>query len=164
MSGTRVLKRFDVIFDAEGICTTKFRNDVRVHLRGPYAVSVDLPTDEGPIHGGEGTAPYPLAYFTGALTACVMTQLRAFARRLDVAVGRIVVNTHCHWTAEQQGEAPYKSSPLRFTMDIDLGNDAAESDRRRLVDAARKGCFVEQSLRPGLVQHRLKNGDRWIEI
>lgn len=158
------LKQFEVIFDAEGVSTAKFRNDVKVHLRGPYAVSVDLPTDEGPIHGGDGTAPYPLAYFTSALTACVMTQLRAFARRLNIAVGRIAVNTHCHWKARQQGDAPYESAPISFTMDIDLGDETAEADRRRLVEAARKGCFVEQSLKPDLVRHRLKNGDRWIEV
>lgn len=127
-------------------------------------MNVDLPTDEGPIHGGDGTAPYPLAYFTSALTACIMTQLRAFARRLGIAVGGIAVNTRCHWTAQQWGDAPYESLPLGFTMDIDLGSDATGADRRRLVEAACKGCFVEQSLRPGLVQHRLKNGDRWIEV
>ncbi len=160
----RTVRRFDVIFDAQGVNIAKFRNDVKVHLRGLYAASVDLPTDEGPIHGGDGTAPYPLAYFTSALTACVMTQLRAFARRLGIPVGRIGVNTRCHWTADQQGDGPNESAPISFTMDIDLGNEAAESDRRRLVDAARKGCFVEQSLRPGLVRHRLKNGDRWIEV
>jgi len=29
--------------------------------------------------------------------------------------------------------------------------------------AAQKGCFVEQSLKPGLVRHRLKIGERWVD-
>ncbi len=61
MIDTENMTRFEVIFDAEGTNRSKFRNDVKVHLRGPYAVSYDLPTDEGGIHGGDGTAPYPLA-------------------------------------------------------------------------------------------------------
>jgi len=39
MAETATLSRFEVIFDAEGVNRSKFRNDVRVHLRGPYAVS-----------------------------------------------------------------------------------------------------------------------------
>jgi len=164
MAGTDKISRFDVIFEAEGSNTSKFRNDVKVHLRGPHPVSVDLPTDEGPLHGGDGTAPYPLAYFTSGLTACVMTQLRAFARRLDIAIGDIVVNTRCHWQAQQTGNAPYESAPIGFTMDIDIGGEASEADKRRLVLAAQKGCFVEQSLKPGLVQHRLKVGGSWVAV
>ena len=39
----------------------------------------ELATDEGPFHGGDGTAPPPLALFTAALTGCLMTPL---ARRI----------------------------------------------------------------------------------
>jgi hypothetical protein len=78
MTQATAMSRFEVIFEAEGVKRSKFRNDVKVHLRGPHAVSYDLPTDEGGIHGGDASAPYPLAYFTSALTACVMTQTRVF--------------------------------------------------------------------------------------
>ncbi|MBI3435530.1 MAG: OsmC family protein [Proteobacteria bacterium] len=164
MSDTGALSRFDVIFDVEGTNKAKFRNDMKVHLRGTHAVSVELATDEGGVHGGDGTAPYPLAYFAAALNACVMTQLRAFAKRLGIAVSEFHVNTRCHWRAEQRGSAPYESAPIGFTMDIDLGDSASEADRRRLVAAAEKGCFVEASLKPGLVRHRLKVGDKWVEL
>jgi hypothetical protein len=30
--------------------------------------------------------------------------------------------------------------------------------------AAQAGCFVEQSLKRGLVRHRLKLGESWIEV
>lgn len=158
------MTRFEVIFDAEGTNASKFRNDVTVHLRGPHAVSYELPTDEGGIHGGDGTAPYPLAYFTSALTACVMTQIRAFSKRLGIPVGGFRVKTRCHWQAEQIGNAPYRGAPVAFTMDVDIQGDASESDKRRLLAAAQQGCFVEQSLKPGIVQHRLKIGEHWVAV
>ena len=46
-------------------------------------------------------------------------------------------------------------------MDIDIKGNATETDKRRLIAAAEKGCFVEQSLKPGLVKHRLKVDDTW---
>ena len=142
----------------------KFRNEIAVHKRLSHPVSVELPTDEGPGHGGDGTAPYPLAYFASGLTACVMTQLRAFSRRLEVPLTDFSVNTRCHWEAKQHGRAPYESAPIAFTIDIDLGGNASEADKRRLIAAAAKGCFIEQSLKPGLVKHRLKIGENWVEV
>ena len=164
MADVGTTSRFEVLFEAEGVNKSKFRNDVKVHLRGPYAVSYELPTDEGGIHGGDGSAPYPLAYFTSALTACVMTQIRAFSKRLNINVDGFSVNTRCHWEARQSGSAPYQSAPIEFTMDIDIKGGATESDKRRLIAAAEKGCFVEQSLKPGLVKHRLKVNDAWIDL
>lgn len=162
MSGSTTKSSFEVIFDAEGINNAKFRNDVSVHLRGPYAVSYELPTDEGGIHGGDGSAPYPLAYFSSGLTACVMTQIRAFAKRLNVPIGAFTVNTRCHWKAEQTGNEPYVSSPIAFTVDVDIQGDVSDADKLRVLAAAEKGCFIEQSLKPGLVKHRLRSGDAWI--
>lgn len=156
--------RFEVVFDVEGKNLAKFRNDITVHKRFRHPVSVELPTDEGAGHGGDGTAPYPLAYFAAGLTACVMTQLRAFSRRLGVPVGEFSVNTRCHWEATQIGNAPYESAPIAFTMDIDLGDEASEEDKRRLIAAAEKGCFVEQALKPGIVKHRLKAAGGWVEL
>ena len=164
MSSRGPKSRFEVVFDVEGTNAAKFRNDMQVHLRGAQAVSVDMSTDEGGYHGGDGTAPYPLAYFSAGLTACVMTQLRAFSKRLNIPVGKFHVNTRCHWQAEQHGGEPYESSPVRFTIDIDLGDEASEADKRRIIAAAEKGCFVEQSLKPGIVRHRMKVGDDWVDV
>ncbi len=164
MDSSPATNRGDVIFDAEGRNTGKFRNNITVHLRGPHARSFELPTDEGGGHGGDGTAPYPLAYFVSGLTACIMTQLRAFSRRLNVTVTDISVNTRCHWERWQVGSQPYESAPVAFTMEIELGGGASEADQRRLVDAAQKGCFVEQSIKPGVLKHRLKIGDDWIDV
>jgi uncharacterized OsmC-like protein len=156
--------RFEVIFEAEGRNTSKFRNEIAVHERLNHPVTVELPTDEGPGHGGDGSAPYPLAYFASALTACVMTQLRAFSRRLEIPLTEFSVKARCHWEARQRGRSPYESAPIAFTLDIDLGGDASEADRRRLIAAAAKGCFIEQSLKPGVVKHRLKVDEGWVEV
>lgn len=55
------------------------------------------------------------------------------------------------WEASQRGKAPYESAPVGFTLDIDLGGGASTEDKKRLIHAAAKGCFVEQSLKPGIV-------------
>jgi hypothetical protein len=49
-------------------------------------------------------------------------------------------------------------------MDIDLGGGASTTDKQRLIHAASKGCFVEQSLKAGIVRHRLKVGDDWVAV
>ncbi len=164
MSNGQSKTRFEVIFEAEGHNASKFRNDVTVHMRGAAPRTDFLPTDEGPLHGGDGTAPYPLAYFTSGLTACIMTQLRAFSKRLDIDVTEFFVNCRCHWQAEQTGTQPYESAPVGFTLDIDLRGSASEADKRRLITAAEKGCFIEVCLKPGIVKHRLKVGDTWVEV
>jgi uncharacterized OsmC-like protein len=93
-----------------------------------------------------------------------MTQLRAFSRRLNIEAGEIAINTRCHWEALQHGDEPYESAPISFTMEVEIGGDATtEADKRRLLLAAQKGCFVEQSLKPGLIKHRLKIGGRWVD-
>ena len=164
MSNAQPASRFEVIFEAEGRNTAKFRNDVTVHMRGAAPRSDFLPTDEGPLHGGDGTAPYPLAYFTSGLTACIMTQLRAFSKRLAIDVTEFTVNCRCHWEARQTGNMPYESAPIGFTIDIDLKGSATEADKRRLIAAAEKGCFIEVCLKPGIVKHRLMVGDSWVDV
>ena len=157
-------KVFDVVFEAEGRNAAKYRNDIAVHMRGATPVSVDLPTDEGLYHGGDGTAPYPLAYFTSGLTACIMTQLRAFARRMRIDVTTISVDARMHWKAHQRSGVPYESEAVAFTLDIDLGGGATQADKRRLIDAASKGCFIEVALKPGIMHHRLKVGSDWVDV
>src|SRR5260370_23566640 len=111
MAETAPLSRFEVTFDVEGRNDAKFRNDITVHLRGPHPASVELPTDEGPYHGGDVTAPYPLAYFASRLTACIMTHLRAFARRLEIPLTTIAVKARLHWPAQPRRPQPPPSSP-----------------------------------------------------
>ena len=154
-------KTFDVVFTGTGTSTGKMRNDITVNfdtMNETYA----LATDEGPFHGGDGTAPPPLALFTAALTGCVMTQIRAFSKRLKIPIDGVEVHARLHWQGEQDGNEPYVTAPVGFDLDIDLQSDASEADQRRLLDAAKRGCFIEQTLAQGLnVGHRLKLNGEW---
>lgn len=154
-------KTFDIVFTSRGTTSGKMRNDIKVHFE-TMDEHFELATDEGPFHGGDGTAPPPLALFIAALTGCIMTQIRAFSKRLNVPVGKVCVDARMHWQGEQYGRAPYTTAPVGFDLDIDFDSDASEADQRRLLDAAKKGCFIETTLLQGLeVGHRLKIDGAW---
>lgn len=155
-------KKIPVIFEGTGTSSGKMRNDIAVKWGSG---SWDLPTDEGPFHGGDSTAPPPLAYFTSAFIGCIMTQLRAFSKRLDIPLANCKVSARIEWVAEQEDKQPYVSSPVSLTLDIELDTDAGLDDQKRLVDAAKKGCFIDQTLAiANQVGHRLKTDDGWIDV
>ncbi len=155
------MKEALVQFNCHGQATGKMRNDITVNF-DTMKETYELATDEGPFHGGDGTAPPPLALFTAALTGCVMTQIRAFSRRLKIPVGAVEVQARLHWQGVQDGNEPYVTEPVGFELDVDLDSDASPVDQQRLLDAAKKGCFIEQTLARGLqVGHRLKIGEEW---
>ena len=157
--------KFDVLLESEGTNNAKFRNDCTVHLRGAAPHTAFLPSDEGEFHGGDGTAPYPLSYFVSGLTTCLMTQIRAFSRRLEIDVSTFDVCCQARWRAEMESmKHPYESSGLGFVLDVDIRGDASVEDRKRLVLAAARGCFVEAIIRPGLVKHRLKVDGDWLDL
>ncbi len=154
-------KRFDVIFEGVGRATGKMRNDITVRF-DTMDETFELATDEGGFHGGDGTAPPPLALFTAALTGCIMTQIRAFSKRLKIPIGQVEVKARLHWEGTQVGREPYVTAPVGFDLDIDLDSEASEADQHRLLAAAKTGCFIEQTLAQGLqVGHRLKIGEAW---
>src|SRR5210317_177205 len=95
-------KRFDVIFEGTGTTGPNMRNDIAVEWP-MMKESFQLATDEGPFHGGDSTAPPPLALFTAALTGCLMTQIRAFAKRLKIEIHHVEVKARLHWQGEQTG-------------------------------------------------------------
>lgn len=154
-------KRFDVIFEGVGRSSGKMRNDISVEWP-MMKESFELATDEGPFHGGDGTAPPPLALFTAALTGCLMTQIRAFSKRLKIEIRDVEVRARLHWQGEQENNEPYVTNPVGFSLDISLDTPASAQDQHRLLEAAKKGCFLEQTLAKGLiVDHRLRIGDSW---
>ena len=156
-------RTFDVIFEGVGRSSGKMRNDISVEWP-MMKERFELATDEGPFHGGDGTAPPPLALFTAALTGCLMTQLRAFSKRLGIPLSDVEVRARLHWQGEQEGDQPYVTNPVGFSLDVDLDTEASPEDQHRLLAAAKKGCFIEQTLARGLiVDHRLKIGEDWQE-
>ncbi|MEM7442543.1 MAG: OsmC family protein [Pseudomonadota bacterium] len=157
-------KRFDVVFDCQAHSTGKMRNDITVRMVEPFVESFEMATDEGPFHGGDSSAPPPLAYFTAGLAGCIMTQLRAFAKRLRIPIDGVKVAARLHWEGEQVGRDPYVTAPVGFSLDIELDTEVSVDDQLKLIAAAKKGCFIEQTLaRTNTVDHRLKVGDDWIE-
>ena len=155
------MKTFDIIFEGTGTMSGKMRNDVKVYFE-TMNETYDLATDEGPFHGGDATAPPPLALFTAALTGCIMTQIRAFSKRMKIPIGQVIVNARLHWRGEQSGRDPYTTAPVGFDLDIDFDSPANKEDQLRLMAAAKKGCFIETTLMQGLeVGHRLQIDGDW---
>jgi hypothetical protein len=74
------------------------------------------------------------------------------------------VNCHAEWEATVEGRDPYVAAPKGVRMDIEFDSDASLEDRLRLIEAAKKGCFIEAIVRePTFVAHRLKTDDGWID-
>lgn len=156
--------RFSLLFEAEGHNATGYRTDITVHRRANQDESFFLPCDEGKVVGGGGTAPWPLCYFASGLAGCLATHLRSFSKQLDIALAEFSLTVRCSWEARQVSGLPYQATPVSFVVDIALEGGASDADKKRLIQAASQGCFVEQSLKPGIVTHRLKVGDSWIDV
>ncbi len=155
------MKTFDVIFEGVGTTGPNMRNDISVEWP-MMKEKFELATDEGPFHGGDGTAPPPLALFTAALTGCLMTQIRAFAKRLKLEIDHVEVKARLHWQGEQVGMEPYVTAPVGFSLDVDIKSAATDKELKHLLQCAKKGCFIEQTLAQGLiVEHRLKIDGNW---
>ena len=157
-------KSFTAAFDCEARAVGKMRSEMTVYWREPRQAQWEMASDETGFQGGEGSAPVPMAYFMAGLTSCLMTQLRAFGKKMRIDVRNAVVNCHAEWEATIEGRDPYVAMPKGVTMDIEFDSDAPVADRLRLIKAAKKGCFIEAIVRePNNVAHRLKTEDGWIE-
>ena len=158
-------KKFDVIFECDAVNQGKMRTDMKVRMLEPDPFEYELATDELGFHGGDGTAPTPLMLFSGGLAACLMTQLRAFSKRLRIDAGEIRLATRLHWQGFQKGKEPYETEPVSFEIDIDMLGSASTQERIQLIEAAKKGCFVEQTLmRPNMIGHRSKVDNEWVQV
>ena len=154
-------ERMQVQFDCHGTATGKMRNDLQVSMVQPMQETFEMATDEGPFHGGDATAPPPLALFVGGLTGCIMTQIRAFSKRLGVELNDLHVDVRVIWNWQKTGKT-YETAPESFEIDIDIDSPSEEAAIIELIEAAKKGCFIEQTLsRPNIVKHRFKTPDGW---
>ncbi len=153
-----------VEFTCTGTAVGKMRNDLDVRMVRPMQERFDLATDEGAFHGGDATAPPPLALFVGGLTGCIMTQIRAFAKRMGVSLNDLTVNTRVQWDWQARGRI-YETGPKSFEIDILIDSDDPPERQQELVRAAQKGCFIEQTLRqPNTITHKLKTPDGWVAV
>ena len=164
MSITQPKDPLTVTFKCAGNATGKMRNDLDVKMVEPFEEQFTLATDEGPFHGGDATAPPPLALFVGGLTGCIMTQLRAFAKRMDVIIDDLQVETTVKWKWMPKGRI-YETAPESFDIDILLSSSSETNRQIELVNAAKKGCFVEQTLSvPNTITHRIKTDQGFISV
>lgn len=156
---------FDIEFATEGRAVGKMRSEVSVTRPGRPGEGWEMATDEGAFHGGDGTAPPPLAYFSTGFTACIMTQIRAFAKRLEVPLDGLTVRGRFAWKGEQVGRQPYTGAPAGFGFDIEIESSAPPEDILRLMECAKNGCFIDQTLSvPNEVAHRVRINGEWIEF
>ena len=159
------IKTFEVKFDCDARAVGKMRCEMDVRMLHPEKLEWEFASDEYGIHGGDGTAPLPIAYFMAGLTSCLMTQFRAFAKRLRVDFRDVQIHCKCHWIATQSGREPYESVPQSIVMDLTVDSDESLEDVRRLIDAAKKGCFIEQMMSEQIdFRHRLKVGGAWVAV
>ncbi len=159
------MTRAEVRFDCHGVATGKMRNELTCMMALPYEEGpFVMASDEGPFHGGDATAPPPLALFVGSLTGCIMTQMRAFAKRLGVTITDLKVDTRVTWDWEAKGRV-YETAPKAFEIDVMLDSPDDETKLRELIQAAKTGCFLEQTLGvSNVIQHRIKTADGWKDI
>ena len=153
-----------VQFNCTGHATGKMRNELTVEMIKPFRESFTLATDEGPFHGGDASAAPPLALFVGGLTGSLMTQIRAFAKRLDVTIDDLQVETRVIWNWQKTGPV-YETAPHSFEIDVLLESPDPTEKAIALIKTAKKGCFIEQTLgQANSIRHRLKQADGYIDI
>tara|TARA_X000001036_G_scaffold198068_1_gene186446 strand:+ start:351 stop:830 length:480 start_codon:yes stop_codon:yes gene_type:complete len=156
-------KSFTLKFTGNATNKGSMRNDIDVSFDSMNE-SFKLATDEGAFHGGKGTAPPPLALFTASLCGCIMTQIKAFGKKLKIEVSEIEIDASMEWQGEILEEGPYKASCDGYSLDIDIISEEPIERKKELLEAAINGCFIEASLKPGIVKHRLKDKQNWINI
>jgi uncharacterized OsmC-like protein len=153
-----------VAFHATGHAVGKMRNEIDVRMVQPMGERFEMATDEGPFHGGDATAPPPLAHFVTGLTGCIMTQIRAFARRMDVKLTDLTVETRVEWDWAREGRV-YETAPKSFAIDVNIASDDPPEAVAALIRAAKRGCFIEQTLgQANRITHRMKQGDGWVAV
>ena len=119
----------------------------------PTRDHVHLASDEGALHDGD--APPPPAVFVAGLSGCLMAQIRAVAKRMDVRGDWPQGPTSVVWDGAKAGPV-HETAPKRFDIDVDLDSPDPKDRVIALIHAAKKGCFLDQTLsRPNTLHHRL---------
>ena len=124
-------------YEVRGTSVGKMRNEItRRQIELTVEPEFHMATDEAGFHGGDGTAPLPLAYFCTGLVACLMIQIRAFVKRLRIDLKGVDVQATIKWKAVAEGRNPDESAPVGFLLDVDMDSDASLEEQTRLLEAA----------------------------
>ena len=155
---------FEVVINCSGRATGKMRNETRIEIVEPFRESHELASDEGAFHGGDGTAPPPLIHFVGGFVTCLMTQIRAFAKRLRVELDSLSVEGNFAWKGITESGKPYRAEPVGIRLDIEIESRSGQEELLALIKAAKEGCFVEAIISDRMpVAHRLKTQAGWVD-
>lgn len=151
-------------FACTGTAAANMRVELDTRMVRPTKTQFKFACDEGPNLGGDGSAPTPLHLFIGALTGCLMTQIRNFGGRMGVAIDDIQIEVRAHWQFTPVDKA-YETRPEGIEVDVFIDSPDSEDRIRSLIAAARKGCFIEQTLSvPNTITHRIKTDEGWKAI
>ena len=140
-------KSFTLKFTGNATNKGSMRNDIDVSFESMNE-TFKLATDEGTFHGGKGTAPPPLALFTASLCGCIMTQIKAFGKKLKIEVNEIEIDASMEWQGEVLEEGPYKASCDGYNLDIDIISEEPIERKKKLLEAAINGCLLYTSPSP----------------
>ena len=93
-----------------------------------------------------------------------MTQIRAFSKRMKIQVEDLNVETKVTWNWKKV-ENIYETSPEKLEMNIFIDSSESLERVKALVQASKKGCFIEQTLsKKNTINHKLKIEDKWLDI
>ena len=126
-------KNFNLTFKGNAINTGSMRNDIDVIFES-MDERFQLATDEGAFHGGKGTAPPPLALFTASLCGCVMTQIKAFGKKLNIQVNEIKIDATMEWNGTITDEGPYLAECKGYNLDIDIISNETLDRKKKIIE------------------------------
>jgi len=74
------------------------------------------------------------------------------------------VNARIEWLWQPKDQV-YETAPRSFELDIDIDSPAPLDRVIELIQTAKKGCFIEQTLgRKNTIRHRVKTRDGWVAV
>jgi len=80
-----------------------------------------------------------------------------------VQIDDLQVDCKIVWQWTPNG-AIYETAPKSFDIDISISSPNTMEEQLALIDAARKGCFVEQTLgQSNTIRHRLKTENGFVD-
>ena len=83
---------------------------------------------------------------------------------MDVSLNDLNVETRVVWDWQAKGRV-YETAPHSFEIDVMIDSSDSEDRTIALIEAAKKGCFLEQTLgRTNTIRHRMKTAEGWIEV
>ncbi len=158
-------RQFDLTLRAHGLCRAGAPVEVAVTgLKDGSAVQLYPPPAEGQVFEA-GDAAFPaLALLAAAVVSSLLVQIRLVATAQDTPLGAVVIEASFSWCGTRIGAAPYQTrlDALQIAVSIDAESSAGEGRLLQLLDAARQGCFIQQTLlRANPIAHRLRRPGGW---